>query len=122
MSDKTPNYTEEQTAELVDAYTDADSQGQRDKVVNEFADKFGKSVRSIRQKLVREGVYVRKEYKSKTGEKPEQKSAIVADIENILAVDAGTLSGLDLATKKALQVIRAQFRALASMVEDANES
>ena len=110
-----PNYTEEQTAQLVEAYKAAETQADRDMVVDEFAAEFGKTVRSIRQKLVRENVYVKKTYKTKKGEKPEQKSAIVADIASTLGIETTALGGLELSTKEPLKLIRANIRALASL-------
>ena len=47
------NYTAEMTAAIVDQYQAGVS-------VDEIADDIGKSVRSVRSKLVREGVYVAK--------------------------------------------------------------
>ena len=107
MAEKNPNYTDEQTVALVDAYSAADSQEAREAVMSEFADEFGKTVRSIRAKLVREGVYVKKTYKTKTGGKPETKEQIVEDIARTMGVDAESkLGGLEKATKGALQLIR----------------
>ena len=48
---KTPNYTQAQVAQITEAYNSGQS-------VDEIADAVGKSVRSVRSKLVREGVYV----------------------------------------------------------------
>ena len=73
---KTVNYTPEMTASIVEAYTSvADTTDERRaEMVRELADRFGKSDRSIRQKLVREGVYVAKSATSKvTGEAPAKK-------------------------------------------------
>ena len=50
---KTPNYTQAQVAQITEAYNSGQS-------VDEIADAVGKSVRSVRSKLVREGVYVAK--------------------------------------------------------------
>jgi hypothetical protein len=105
---KNVNYTDEQTSELVAAYEAAETPEARDAVVEEFAETFGKTVRSIRAKLVREGVYVKKAYKTKTGGKPETKEGVVCDIAAILGVDADAkLGGLEKANKGALQLIRA---------------
>ena len=46
----TPNYTQAQVAQITEAYNSGQS-------VDEIADAVGKSVRSVRSKLVREGVY-----------------------------------------------------------------
>ena len=58
---KAVNYTAEQTAKLIADY-------QAGETVEALAFAMGKSVRSIVAKLVREKVYVKKEYKTKTGE------------------------------------------------------
>lgn len=119
-----PNYTEEQTVALVEAYKAAETPAERDMVVDEFAAEYDKTVRSIRQKLVREDVYIKKTYTSKTGEKPEQKSKIVADIAGTLGIEAAELVGLELSTKGPLQTIRKHFTAMASLltqVDDENE-
>ena len=50
---KTPNQTQAQVAQITEAYNSGQS-------VDEIADAVGKSVRSVRSKLVREGVYVAK--------------------------------------------------------------
>ena len=107
MAEKTPNYTEEQTAELVAAYTAAENEEQRNEVVEGYAELFFKTKPSIRAKLVREGVYVKNAYKSKTGAKPETKEQIVADIASAMGVDADAkLGGLEKANKGALRLIR----------------
>ncbi len=46
-----PNYTEEMTVQIISQYQDGVA-------VAEIAEAIGKSVRSVRSKLVREGVYV----------------------------------------------------------------
>jgi hypothetical protein len=56
---KTPNYTQAQVAQIVDQY-------QAGQDINEIASAIGKSVRSVRSKLVREGVYISQ---PKTGSK-----------------------------------------------------
>ena len=107
---KNVNYTEAQTSELVAAYEAAETPEARDAVVESFAEEFGKTVRSIRAKLVREGVYVKKVYKTKTGGKPETKESIVGDIAATLGVDADSkLGGLEKANKGALSLIRASL-------------
>ena len=77
---KTVNYTEEQVKALVGAYDNAGSQEARDSVVETFSQSLGKSVASIRAKLSREGVYVKKERLSKDGSKVERKAEKVTRI------------------------------------------
>ena len=68
MTAKTVNYTAEQTVEIVTAY-------QAGETVEALAERFQKSVRSIVAKLSREGVYKKKEYTTKNGEKVVKKDA-----------------------------------------------
>ena len=54
MAKKTPNYTDEMVVVITESY-------QAGTPLEEIAEAIGKSVRSVRSKLVREGVYVAKE-------------------------------------------------------------
>ena len=107
MNAKTVNYTSEQTAEMVSAYVANPTQ----ETVAMFAEKFGKSVRSVVAKLSREGVYVAKEYKTKTGEKPEKKDSVADAIGAVLKLSEADVESLTKANKRALQAI---FAALAN--------
>ena len=111
MGTKKVNYTPEQTAILVDAYTSVDTDETRAAVVEKYADEFGKPAQSIRAKLVSEGVYVAKAYKTKKGDKPESKAAIVAGIARILGVDQERVESLEKANKTALNLIRGTLAA-----------
>ena len=95
---KAVNYTEEQTAKLIADYAAGIP-------VEVIAASMAKNVRSIVAKLSREGVYKKKEYVSKTGEKPVSKEQYVSQIANLLNVDADTLGGLEKANKETLRVI-----------------
>lgn len=119
MAEKTVNYTDEMTAEIVARYEAGETDEQRDAILAELSEEFGKTVKSLRAKLVREGVYVKKTYKTKGGAKPETKEAIVADIAQHLGVDADvTLSGLEKATKNCLMFIRKTLEVAASAAEE----
>lgn len=98
---KTPNYTDEQVAELVAAYVAAPMEA----TVKTFAEKFGKTVRSIVAKLAREGVYHKKEYVSKTGAKPITKAGMVAQIAALTGDTEDNLTSLEKATKHALTTL-----------------
>ena len=74
---KTVNYTPEQTLKMVADYTAGVS-------VDKIAETLGKSVRSVVAKLSREGVYKKKEYKTKTGEAVVRKDAHADAIGAIL--------------------------------------
>ena len=104
MTEKTVNYTAEQTAVLVSRYVD-------EKIsVDALAVEFGKSVRSIVAKLSREKVYVAKSYVSKTGEKPVRKDAHADAIGAVLGLTEPEIESLTKANKTALVKI---FEALA---------
>jgi hypothetical protein len=74
----------------------------------EFAEKFGKDVRSIRAKAVRMGIYKAQPKVSKTGGKIESKEAIAADISEIIGK---SLEGLEKAPKLVLQILREKLSA-----------
>jgi len=102
---KVPNYTDAQTAELVEAYKVQADQDARVATVREFAEKFGKSTRSIVAKLAREGVYVKKEYVTKKGEKVVRKAEYVTQIAKAIGTTEDQLNGLENATKATLATI-----------------
>lgn len=104
MTTKTVNYTVEQTAQIVGAYTAGES-------VENIAQSLGKSVRSIVAKLSREGVYKKKEYKTKTGESVVKKDAHADAIGAILKLAENDIESLTKANKSALRAI---FDALAN--------
>lgn len=96
------NYTEAQEAELLAAGTIDNAKAL------EFADKFGKDVRSIRAKAVRMGIYKAAEKVSKSGAPIERKEAIVADIASIVGKN---LDGLEKAPKQVLIALRTRLSA-----------
>ena len=104
MAEKTVNYTPEQTAKMVADY----AQGV---TAESIAESMGKTVRSVVAKLSREGVYKKKEYVSKTGEKPVKKDAHADAIGAILQLSEGEVDSLTKANKSALKTI---FEALAN--------
>ncbi len=104
MAEKTVNYTPEQTVTLVADYQSGVS-------VEALAMSMGKSVRSIVAKLSREGVYQKKEYKTKTGESVVKKDAHADAIGAILRLPENDVESLTKANKSALKAI---FEALAN--------
>lgn len=101
-SEKTVNYTEAQTAELVEAYKASPT----DATVKAFAEKFGKTTRSIVAKLARAEVYVSKD-KAKTegAAKAATKADLVAVLETLFELDKGTLESLEKGSKAALEAL-----------------
>lgn len=104
MAEKVVNYTPEQTAQMVADYSAGVT-------VEKIAETLGKTVRSVVAKLSREGVYKKKEYVSKTGEKPVKKDAHADAIGAILQLSEGEIDSLTKANKSALKAI---FEALAN--------
>ena len=94
---KTPNYTQAQVAQITEAYNSGQD-------IAEIASAIGKSVRSVRSKLVREGVYVSQ---PKTGSKkvlgPTKKELL-----RVLDAHIDT-KGLEGATKEAIEYLIAHF-------------
>lgn len=107
-----PNYTPEQTEKAkVDYLSGVD--------VAVIAEAMGKTTRSVIAKLSKEGVYKRKEYTTKTGEKPVKKDAHADAIGAVLKLSDGEIESLTKANKTALEKI---FAALAnSKPIDGNE-
>ena len=102
----TVNYTPEQTLAMV-----ADYRAGMD--VATIAANLGKTVRSVVAKLSREGVYKKKEYTTKTGEKAVKKDAHADAIGAILKMSENEIESLTKANKTALVKI---FAALANSV------
>jgi len=81
---KPQNYTSKMVATMRELYEKATDQTSRDKAVNEVAEQFGKSPRSIISKMSREGFYVPKVTVSKvTGEKPAKKEELAETLRSV---------------------------------------
>ena len=89
-------YTEREVAKLHEIYT----QNPILETVDRLSVLLNKPRKSIISKLVKEGIYESRGYRSKTGEKPITKLAIVRSLESALALN---LQGLDKAPKGTLQ-------------------
>lgn len=96
MSDKTANYSDADTLRLIEMY----ETGGNDALEN-IAEAMGKTVRSVRSKLVREGVYVASPKPSarKVGTGPSKKE-LLNELESIVGFDVTGFTG---ATKPALE-------------------
>lgn len=91
-------YTSEEVEYLVEEY-------RKGVPVSDLAEKLGKSPRSIIGKLSRLGVYEKREYRSKTGERPITKLELCARIAQALGVDPELLEGLDKTPKSTLKLL-----------------
>lgn len=97
------NYTEEQTAYMVEHYESCPSM----ETVQYLAEKYGKTTKSIIGKLSREGVYKRAVYTNKSGEAPITKVELVNNIAENLGLEVENLVGLEKSPKSALKTLEA---------------
>ena len=95
---KAPNYTAAQVAQITTAY-------QAGTDIDEIAQDIGKSVRSVRSKLVREGVYVAKPKAKSNKVLGPTKKELLKDLEKT-GVD---VAGLEGATKESITRLLAHF-------------
>ena len=81
------NYTDEMVAQMTEQY----SANPTRETVDELAQTFGKTTRSIIAKLSREGVYVAQPRTTKSGEPVVAKAELVAQIETHFGIELTTL-------------------------------
>ena len=106
MTEKTVNYTPEMTLKMVTDY-------QSGITVEQIAEGLGKTVRSVVAKLSREGVYQKKHYVSKSGDKPQKKDQTADAIGVLVGLSEGEVDSLTKANKTALQKILAKLSMIA---------
>ena len=82
---KAPNYTDGQTTELVSTYVAAEDADERMEVMQYFASKFNKHLRSIIAKLSREKVYIKAAKVTKSGGEVVKKE----ELANRIAIRMG---------------------------------
>ena len=98
------NYTPEMVAQAIDMYNELGNDG-----LETIAETLGRGVRSVRAKLVREGVYVAPEapVKEKLPEGPTKKE-LLNELESLVDFDVTGLMG---ANKEAIGNLITAFRA-----------
>lgn len=92
-AEKRVNYSDELTAAIIQRY-------QAGEPVEQIAESIGKAVRSVRSKLVREGVYVASEKPKAVKAEGPSKKELMRELEQIAPFP---VDGLMNATKEALQ-------------------
>lgn len=98
---KQPNYSSSMTAQIIDDY-----QNGRD--ISEIATSIGKSVRSVRSKLVREGVYVAQEKTSRSKKSNEPtKKELLNTLDELVTFSTTGLMG---ATKESILDLITAFK------------
>lgn len=101
MKDKV-NYTEEQTKQLIELY-----QKRGNDNLEEIAREMGKTLKSVRAKLVREGVYVAPDKTKKSEDGGPSKKELVLELAKLTGKE---LVGIEAATKGALSELIEAFR------------
>ena len=81
------NYTDEMVAQMTEAYQSNPTR----ETVDELAETFGKTTRSIIAKLSREGVYIAQPRTTKSGEPVVAKAELVSQIEAHFDMELPTL-------------------------------
>ena len=97
---KAPNYTAEATAKIIADY-------QAGVPVEQIADAIEKSVRSVRSKLVREGVYVATPKAKARKDNEPTKKELLLELEQVAPFEVDGLMG---ATKASIQDLIACFK------------
>ena len=95
------NYTSEQVVWMSNLYNQTPSR----QTVEDIASTLEKSTKSVIGKLAREGIYLKAEYKSKTGEKPITKLQLVSSLAARLELETDELAGLEKAPKGVLKLL-----------------
>jgi hypothetical protein len=87
VSETQQNYTEQQTQQLLELYNKLGTEG-----IDEIADVMKKPVRSVRSKLVKEGVYIPAPKQDSRKNGPSKKE-LLNTLESIVGFDTTGLTG-----------------------------
>lgn len=103
MTQKQTNYTKEQTEQLVALY-----QERGNEALEDIAKEMGKTLKSVRAKLVREGVYVAPDKSKRSDEDGPSKKELVLELSKLTGKE---LAGIEGATKGSLAELIEAFQA-----------
>ena len=109
------NYTNEQVAQMIKLYGEGNSDAERRAIIEKLAREMGKTVGSIRAKLVAVGHYIKLSTKIA---KPKQvsKDELVVQIQTFLGIEG--LNSLKNATKVDLEVILDRLQVVSNIQAD----
>ncbi len=109
------NYTNEQVAQMIKLYGEGNSDAERRAIIEKLAIEMGKTVGSIRAKLVAVGHYIKLSTKIA---KPKQvsKDELVVQIQTFLGIEG--LNSLKNATKVDLEVILDRLQVVSNIQAD----
>jgi len=105
------SYTKTEIEKIIDVYSDNPCL----EVVDKLSVMFNRPRKSIISKLVKEGVYIKRGYVTKTGETPITKLELVRGIEENLDTK---LPGLDKAPKTTLKLLHESIEESSHILED----
>jgi len=108
------NYTTKEVNEMIDLYTENPCM----EIVRKLAVRYNKPKKSIISKLSKEGVYIRKGYRTKTGGIPITKLQLVRSVEDALDTK---FPDLVKAPKSTLQALSDVVVSQSQLLEDALE-
>lgn len=97
-TEKLVNYTPEQTAQMVSDYVANPTR----ETVEKIAVTLGKTVKSVVAKLSREKVYVKPEYKTKSGTTVVKKDTLIDKLSELVEMTEAEQSSFDHVNKTAL--------------------
>jgi|DEB19_MinimDraft_3_1074340.scaffolds.fasta_scaffold00293_28 predicted HTH domain antitoxin len=102
MTQKQINYTKEQTERLIALYQERGNDS-----LEEIAQEMGKTLKSVRAKLVREGVYLAPDKSKKNDEDGPSKKELVLELSKLTGKE---LTGIEGATKGSLAELIEAFQ------------
>ena len=105
-TEKIVNYTNEQTAQMVSDYVANPTR----ETVEKIAVSLGKTVKSVVAKLSREKVYVKPEYKTKSGNTVVKKDTLIDKLSELVEMTEAEQSSFDHVNKTALVKLIAALR------------
>ena len=109
------NYTNEQVAQMIKLYGEGNSDAERRAIIEKLAREMGKTVGSIRAKLVAVGHYIK--LSTKTAKvKQISKDELVVQIQTFLGIEG--LNSLKNATKVDLEVILDRLQVVSNIQSD----
>ena len=113
-------YNQDQTDYIIKEYKQVKDRpwDDREEVMERLAEEFNTSKHSIRSLLSTQGVYLKKEYRTKLGTKPVTKESLIRLLEKYLNLRQGELASFEGANKKAIFILIRKYMEKAGDPED----
>ena len=104
MTEKAPNYSDADTARLIEMYDPSATAEARTEAVDSLASELGKNKASVIAKLVTLKIYVKKD-KAVAGKSITRKADMVGYIADLIGASEDVVGSLEKATKPALWLV-----------------